>query len=230
MIVLGSHNPITQEEVDAINKDIYSIIKPEWKAFTSFRGLEYPFTVKYGNFNKDDITLDIGCATSWVFIWLANRVKLSYGIDWIASGGFDSFTIDWLKTLTEFQEYLTGKAIFLNGNASELPFKDNYFSKIYTHSALEHFVGNDDTLCAMEVGRCLQQGGVFLGTVDFNPVTEFPVKDNPECRMYTYDSFIERILIPSGLALFGEDQVKDMPIPKSVDYIATVLFFCLRKV
>jgi len=111
-----------------------------------------------------------------------------------------------------------------------LPFKDNYFSKIYTHSALEHFVAGDDTLCAVELGRCLQKGGLFLGQVDFNPVTEFPVKDNTECRTYTYQSFIERILIPSGLALVGEDKVKNMLIPKSVAYIAKGLFFCLKKI
>ena len=220
---------ITQDQMQDIINKIWDYIKPEDLRLASQRDWEYALPIYLADFNSNDIILDIGCGMSYNFLYLSSIVEKFFGIDDIKNGCFDKWTVDWLKTLTHYDEYINRKAQFLNMNAKELPFKDNYFTKIITWSALEHFMGNDDILCAKEIYRCLKPGGIFLGSVDFNADSEYPIPDNPDCRFYTHQSFLDRIVEPSGFELVGKDYIKYGDPINMQTAIAISLFFMLRK-
>jgi len=228
MIFLRDKLNFSAEESTNIYLDYLKFVGNEHIKTMSARGWDYAAIIKNADFKSSDIVLDIGCAASYFILYIDQFVGKAYGIDDIDNGGFARFTKPWLETLVDFDNYKNGKVEIINQNAVVLPFPDNYFDKVFTTSVLEHFKGEDDRLCVKEIVRVLKVGGSFLGTVDYNPITEYPVKGSM-ARTYTYESFLRRILQPSGLTLKGKDFLKDIPIPLTYNEIAEALFFHLEK-
>lgn len=195
----------------------------------SARGWDYSEMIAQAGLQQGHVVLDIGCASSYFALFIADMVKRSYGIDDVNTYAFETYTIPWLRTLKDFTAYKEGLFTFILGNAARLPFPDNFFDRIFTCSAMEHFLDDDDILCSKEIARVLKPGGAFIGTVDYNPVTEYPLAPDMYTRVYTYKSLFDRIIAPSDLRLHGKDYVSDMAIPESVEYIADVIFFHLVK-
>lgn len=226
MICRRYHLKLTGLQTVGIYRDYLEFVGEPHMRTCSVRDNEYGAVVAMADFQPSDIVLDIGCATSYLILYVSQFVEKAYGIDDIYNGGFLRFTVQWLETLKDFEDYRTGKTEVIDQNASQLPFPDAYFDTIFTVSALEHFRDDEDTACVKEVARVLKPGGNFLGTVDFNPLTEAPKE---AVRAYTYKTFLDRIVLPSGLALKGKDFVKDDPVPSAVDFIVVPLFFHLVK-
>ena len=226
MIFLRDKLNFSAEESTNIYLDYLKFVGNEHIKTMSARGWDYAAIIKNADFKSSDIVLDIGCAASYFILYIDQFVGKAYGIDDIDNGGFARFTKPWLETLVDFEDYRNGKVKIINQNAAVLPFPDNFFDVVFTTSVLEHFKDEDDILCVKEVNRVLKVGGSFIGTVDYNPITEYPVKGSV-ARAYTYDSFLSRILQPSGLALKGKDFLKDMPIPLTYNGIVEPLFFHL---
>lgn len=199
----------------------------EHTATDSPRGWDHEAVMLAAEFKRTDLVLEIGCAASYFLLYVSQFVKEAYGIDDLNGGGFGYVTKPWLDSLADFAEYRSGRVRVIDQNARWLPFPDDFFDVIFTVSALEHFAGRDDVLCVQEVRRTLRPGGSFLGTVDFNPVTEYPFQGNTICRTYTYRSLLDRIIKPSGMKLKGDDLVKDMPIPEAFPPLAATVFFHL---
>lgn len=209
--------------------DYLNFVGEKHLATCSVRGWDYSAAIEKADLQDSYTILDIGCATSYILLYLSQFVQWSYGIDDIPNGRFSKFTIPWLETLADFENYRNGKVKILNQNAAVLPFPDNFFDVVFTISALEHFKDEDDTLCVKEINRVLKVGGSFIGTVDYNPITEYPIKEDSTVRAYTYKAFSRRLLNPSKLQLKGKDFVKDDPVPAKYDKIVEDMFFHLYK-
>lgn len=230
MIFLDDNWNFPRHEVEKVTVDYLSFVGKPHLPTCSERGWDYVAIMTNGNFCETDITLDIGCAVSYFALYLTRFVAVSHGIDALQNGGFDYLAQPWLETLVDFDCYGDGRFVFHDQNAASLPFRDGYFDKIITVSAMEHFRDEDDILCSKEVARVLKPGGLFLGTVDFNAATERPKCSNGSRHAYTYEAFMRRIVKPSGLSLVGKDFLANQPVPETVDYLAEAMFFCLQKV
>lgn len=214
--------------VNAMDAEYIKFVGENHAITSSFRGWQYPEAILLAELRPDHVVLDVGCASSYFGVYISDKVGRVYGIDDIETYAFTTYTIAWMESLRDFPAYHSGDFVLLFSNASKLPFPDNFFDRVFTFSAMEHFLGGDDTLCAIEIARVLKPDGFFLGTVDYNPATEHPTGLDWD-RMYTHESLWRRIITPSGLALVGEDYEAAMPVPESVEYLAQAIFFILRK-
>jgi ubiquinone/menaquinone biosynthesis C-methylase UbiE len=195
---------------------------------SAFRGWEYHEAILVAGLEAEHAILDVGCASSHFGLYVADKVDKVYGIDHIETYAFTRHTVPWMESLRDFSAYRNGDFVLVLSNAAKLPFADSFFDRVFTFSAMEHFLGQDDSLCAREVRRVLKVGGLFLGTVDYNPTTEHPTGE--ECvRTYTHESLWRRIIRPSGLSLIGTDHEASVSVPDSVAYLAQAIFFALRK-
>lgn len=227
MICLPNSVTVTQEYIDEVNEKYHAFVGKEHMNTCTGRDWDYALAISRADLQQDDIVLDIGCASSYFALYIASRVAKSYGIDDISSYAID-WTIPWLRALPHFDAYNNGSYVLVFNNAAHMPFPDSMFDKVFTFSALEHFLGDDDSRCAREVARILKPGGLFLGTVDFNPASEYPL-DGDDYRAYTYESLMRRIIEPSGMELVGRDWAMDFHVPDAVDYAAIPLYFELVK-
>lgn len=229
MICLHGQKNLSDVQCSAIYADYEAMIPDDLDRLYSSRGWDYGMQIGNAALQKKHVVLDVGCGASYFFIFLEKYTGEVFGIDDVENGNFTWIVQPWLESLPRFEAYREARVHFVDGNAARLPFPDNYFDRIFTTSALEHFRDDDDMLCSAEVGRTLRPGGFYLGCVDYNPLTEFPVADNRGIRTYTHDMFIDRIVKPSKLELVGADLVANIPLPDNVDYTASDMFFMLRK-
>jgi SAM-dependent methyltransferase len=168
----------------------------------------------------------VGGACSHLAIYLAHYVKQVFLIDNCSTS--HQWWDDWRDDFGKYEAYKSGRVCVIGQSAAELPFKDKLFDKIVSVSALEHFDNADDTLASKEIYRTLKDDGYFLGTVDFHPADEHPLKQFPETRFYTYDSFFDRVVNPAGFKLCADYQrITPQPSKTGIDYCA--MFFKLRK-
>lgn len=204
---------------EAIGEDVVNL-------FQGNRYWDYMMGFIQGDFNDEDIVLDIGGGFSHFMVYLAPYIKAGIIIDNASFTWTDPTFWDWYKTLFEYPVFRSGKLSVLIWDAVSLPFPNNFFTKVVSFSALEHFGKENDTAAAQEIWRVLKPNGLFTGTVDFNLMTENPSVDgNP--YTYTYESFFRRIIKPSGLKLCDRfEPFKDNS--NRVDYVST-LFFKLAK-
>lgn len=201
-----------------------AMLKPEWHGVAYLpREWDYSMAMYNVGCDPDDIVLDVGCGCSYFIFYIAKYVKKVYGID---NATFECYA-KWLPTLEHFDDYKNGKVEIIESNASVLPFDDNYFDKIFTFSTLEHFIDDDDTKCVKECFRVLKPGGIFLGTVDYNPLKEWPDETSSFCRVYTRETFYARLLEPTGFEMCGKEYLN--PIPTTFEHIAVPLFFMFKK-
>lgn len=228
MICTVSNRTVTDRHTKGIYAEYEAFVGENHKATCSAHAWDYAEAIEQAAFKPDDLVLDIGCASSYFGLFIADRVRTCYGIDDFTSYAFITYTVPWMKTLPDFEQYRTGKFVFVAANAARIPFPDNFFDKVVTFSALEHFVGDDDIDCAKEVGRVLKPGGSFLGTVDYNPVNHKPLKHYPICSVYTYRSLHERIVSPSCLRLAGTDFEALREEPRG-DYVDAVFFHLVKE-
>lgn len=165
------------------------------------RRTDYAQAYYYCPPEAEDIVLDVGCACSYFITYVADECKAAYGVDDLSS---DPFAHNWYHTLKDFACYQTHKLNVLTINAARLPFQSDFFDKVYTFSALEHFRGIDDILCVQEIARVLKPGGVFCGTVDYSFGSPYPTPGDPKAFAYTWGLFKSRLLKRSGLIPRGQ--------------------------
>jgi ubiquinone/menaquinone biosynthesis C-methylase UbiE len=199
----------------------------DWGKLISYRDVDYSWALYNAQPAETDVVLDVGCACCYFVNCLAKFASKVYGIDLIY--GWPTWAVTWLETMERYDDFRSGKIDITVGNASELPYPDASIDKVYTFSALEHFEGRDDILCSQEIARVLKPGGVFIGTVDYNRATEYPSAEHKNERVYTHASFMERIIIPSGLSLQGEDFEREKDPQNYVGTKTSALCFILRK-
>jgi len=230
MIFTHDDKNFSDDECDQITRDYFAFVHKEHLPICSVRGWDYATAILNADLRSDKVVLDVGCACSYFFLYIARLVAVSYGID-IIDGYAAQWAVPWEKSILEYDEFLSGRTKFTKQNAASLPYPDDFFDVVFTFSALEHFEGSDDSSCAREISRALKPNGVFLGTVDFNSYTEKPQGEGPGvvCRAYTSEAFYRRIVVPSGLQLSGKDFVLEKDFPSLLEKPIIDLFFMLRK-
>lgn len=220
MIVDPPHGNMTaqqmqtaREQYDAI---VHAVVPPPFKYH---RDWDYGMVACNTVLDETQVVLDVGCACSFIVVYLAHFVNKVWGID------NDTFACCkmWRDSLAEYDEFRSGKIEIIWQDASILPFQDSFFDKVFTFSALEHFDGDSDIKCAREVARVLKPGGEFIGTVDYHPTVEY--KEGRD-RTYTLPSFMRRIVEPGGFRPRGEVSVDS---PEVAGDAFGALFFALVK-
>lgn len=200
MIASPSTLKISPDIIAAHRADYIARLSPffdiEFIEQYSLRDWEYFSTLHFANLQPTDKVLDVGGACSFIMAYAQKYFQQGYIIDdaSMSSPWYD----DWVAMMTKVGH---DKVEIIRQNAKQLPFADNYFDKVFTFSAFEHFQGDDDIVCCQEVYRVLKDDGCFTGTVDFNPLTENP---RTGVRTYTYRSLHNRIINPAGFKLSGE--------------------------
>jgi SAM-dependent methyltransferase len=225
MIYTVNYCGIEPQEERAFQEKYKAQLKEEWYGETYLpRGCEYSAPLHHAPLRPDDVVLDIGCACSYFIIYIADMVKKVYGIDNISSLPWSQ---NWLDTIWEFEAVKSGEVTVVVEEAAILPFRDGMFDKVFTFSVFEHFhwERGDDVSCAREVYRILKPGGIFTGTVDYNPLDEYP-PSHPGAKVYTYDSFVQKIVNAAPFELDGD--VKLDPMPNDAPFVSS-LFFKLVK-
>ena len=201
-----------------------------------FRTWEYPAALYYNPPKETDIVLDVGGGFSAFSAYIAKFVSKVFCID-NGKSILPLFEV-WKESLDCFDTVRQGKVEVIIQDAESLPFPNKFFDKIFSFSALEHFLGNSDTLAVTEIARCLKDDGCFAGSVDWSPVSEYPLPSNPEYRAYTYDSFYQRIMKPGNFVFLsppfhlkgvggfdGEPSLVQLPLPVAIKCIAALCFY-----
>jgi ubiquinone/menaquinone biosynthesis C-methylase UbiE len=225
MIYTNETCDITVEVESEFQEQYKQPLRDEWYDWSYLpRGYEYSASLYYTPLEETDIVLDVGCACSYFVFYIAGKVRKAYGIDDFSAVPWSE---RWRQTLEHFDELQQDKVEIVEHDAGELPFPDAFFDKVYTFSALEHFDWDSgaDVDCAKEVYRVLKSGGTFTGTVDYNPLSEHP-PSHPGTKVYTYQSFVDKIVHPAGFMLAGDVDMKPWPI---VANYVTPLYFKLVK-
>jgi len=179
-----------------------------------FRTWEYPAALYHNPIRETDIVLDVGGGFSAFAAYIAQFVTKVFCID-------NGETLPplfelWKNSLDFFNTVRQGKVEVIIQGAESLPFPDKFFDRIFSFSALEHFEDGDDIIAAKEIARCLKDDGVFAGSVDWCPVSEYPLPSQPEYRTYTYDSFYQRIMKPGDFVFLGEPSLVQLPLPVAI--------------
>ena len=152
-------------------KNGYKNMWEDFAKITSSRYLDYKFqpTYRVGLTNylreewiykflcpkKEDIILDIGCASGRQLFKLANKIKEGYGVD-ISEGFIDRANKH--KTQNNISN-LFFKQAFLE----KLPFDNNSFDKIICAEVFEHVISKNIAL--KEILRVLKNNGIITITV-----------------------------------------------------------------
>lgn len=129
-----------------------------------FRNVEDSFVLKYGNFSKEDVVLDIGSGESTVPVF----IRTKYGST-VYVTDLDIGVLDMQK------KYCSILNCFLKieaQDATKLTYPAEYFDKVIAISSIEHIPENGDTLSVREFSRVLKPGGKCLITVPFGDYEE----------------------------------------------------------
>lgn len=169
------------------------------------RYIEFSWVMNNLNFKSRDIVLDIGSANSILPTFLTNKFNISlYAID-LDESIKDQIVFKNLLKLNNLQ--------VLKVDGVKLPFKDNFFNKVISVSAVEHFEGDKDILALKEIYRILKKGGTAVITTQITneyeeifkeeDVYSKKYKNTPVFfeRRYDEENLEKRILTSSPLVL-----------------------------
>jgi len=191
--------------------------------------LNYPseYQTLFGGYLKEKLlehyisTMLLGFSESDKFIDIA--ASHSHYSTFVHRMGIESYKQDLIyPTGISISE---GSAVpLVGGNAAQLPFRDNYFTKMTLHCSIEHFEGGDDVDFMQEAARALQpQGKICIlplyfgetyhlvtdpqvyveekGSIRFEEGIPVFVKagyGNRHCRVYSVEGFKRRIADPES--------------------------------
>lgn len=117
--------------------------------------IDCPWIYDNAQIKSMDTILDVGCGAGGLLYYMAQKCKKAYGID----------LVDYTK---EFEirkkRYNIPNLEFILGNATKMPFEDNYFDIITAVSAIEHNTLVDLNLLMRECGRILKPSGRLIAT------------------------------------------------------------------
>ncbi len=177
-----------------------------------WRTAEYRIVLNEGNFDKSDVILDIGSPKD-LCLYLSRVIGAKvYATD------INDYFIDSIGFLRQFEEIPKQKLHLKVEDGRNLTFDNNYFSKIYSISVLEHIPDSGDTECIKEIARVLSNGGKCIITVPFSPESkndyrdesafywseQYSGKDSGKSfyqRRYSEQDLYDRLITPSGLTL-----------------------------
>jgi SAM-dependent methyltransferase len=187
---------------------------------------EYNVILTLLYFRRSDRVVDAGGGFCFFMPYLSHRVAQTYVVD---RGTWRNYDL-WVRAMQDLEEVKSGRTEILKTSAASMPFADESLDVAITLSALEHNAPPEDSNVVREIWRVLRPGGIFLGTVDFNPQTERPIAWSDDYT-YTWESFSNRILGAAPFELAGD--IADVPRELAAyagNPVNIALFFELRKV
>lgn len=128
------------------------------------RRFEFPRILKYSNPKKNENILDVACGSGELAIKIASNGSNVYGID------LDKKEIEIANRVSKREKL---NCEFTIGNAEDLPYENEYFDKIVSSCALEHFKNDEKAL--KEMNRTLKSNGSIVLSVDS---FSYPVEKN----------------------------------------------------
>lgn len=141
--------------IDEVNqyKNLFKILSE------SVEGVNYiidcPWIYDNAKIKSTDIILDVGCGAGGMLYYTAQKCKEAYGIDVVDYT--DGFKI-------RKKRYNINNLQFVLGNATKMPFEDNFFDIITAVSAIEHNTLEELNILMKECGRILKPGGRLIAT------------------------------------------------------------------
>lgn len=117
-----------------------------------FKVIEARTVLEYLNPINNETIGDIACGCGEQSIQIAKKGGCVYGID------MDKKAIEIARVLCP------SKCKFMVANAEKLPFESNFFDKVVSVCALEHFENDDQAI--QEMSRVMKSGGILVLTVD----------------------------------------------------------------
>jgi SAM-dependent methyltransferase len=197
---------------------------PFFYGINYFRLLEYRLAFEFLEAKEGHVLLDAGSGYFNPFsLFLAYQRKFTiHLIDKLPlTAKLEAIKDKTLRRLDLVFEEGSKKLVFRCMDLMDLKYPDNHFDRICCISTLEHIgnqpddaLGNtNDIIAIKELARVLKKKGRLVITVPFtrdhHTEKEEIDKENKFQRNYSCDSFIERIIRPSGLKFvkavhFGE--------------------------
>lgn len=177
-----------------------------------WRLVEFRLVRDAGNFQRTDRILDIG-SPKLLSIYLAKTLGANvYATD------IDDYFVPEYSRLRSMEKLPPDKFHVEVQDGCHLTYQDDFFSKVFSVSVLEHIPGDGDSACAKEIGRVLAPGGRCMITVPFSPTSRNIYKkanqiywvksgesggDEPAFfqRRYSESDLYDRLICPSGLRL-----------------------------
>lgn len=190
-------------EIDKLFTDIQNFGEKHSLECNRLKWFEYAYSLLYSGHRIKGKTLDIGSARS-VFPY------------YLASKGYDVTTID---IADELYRNETGKKFGAKSIVGDLrefqPELEGQFDFITNLSVIEHI--DNDTKAVINLARYLKPGGIMVISTDFYDeyieypdanrkiVTDRPIGSHTDSRVYTPETFEQRILRP--LEIVGVERV-----------------------
>ncbi len=136
--------------------------------------------VERGQISSDARALDLGCGNGTTAIWLAERTGCHVtGID------LSGVRIDNAKSARERQEAgLRDRLAFEKASATELPYADGQFSRVWSQAVIYHVP--DKRAVLKEVYRVLEKGGLFV----FDDLVKPKQQVSPQAQRFVYERLL----------------------------------------
>jgi len=150
-----------------------------------------------------DVVLDIGGAST-IFSFLLASMGCEVHVidnDWgnhgiIYNSKYVSREMEW--NMSSFRKDIS----------KPLPFRDNYFDKIFSICVLEHLPPEVRRFVMKEISRVLKPGGIVGVTIDYDIHRNIPGCDRG-LRYSLKDKLEKEILEPSALEIYGNGNMND---------------------
>lgn len=126
-----------------------------------WRAREFALTLAAGDFQPSDLVLDIG-SPKLLATYLAKHVGCR-----VVATDIESYFIHEIKRIQTILKIPDDRLDAQIEDGRRLGFSDDFFSKVYAISVLEHIPEDGDSLCMQEIARVLAPGGRCVITVPF---------------------------------------------------------------
>ena len=143
---------------------------------------------------SNKIVAELGARDCMFSPFITNIASKVYTSDYFKGWG-DLGSLEYWTNLWKGYAYDPERMVCEYQDMTKLTYASNSFDIVTSFSAIEHT--EDDITAAKEIGRILKPGGTAIIGTDFKEVFD----PNTSSRFYTEKTFIERIVIPSGLVL-----------------------------
>jgi SAM-dependent methyltransferase len=177
-----------------------------------WRTVEYRFVLESLQPHKHDRILDIG-SPKLLSVYLADKLQSEVFTTDIEPYFLADYEI-FRKVRNIPQDRYHAAAM----DGRHLQYGDNYFTKVYSISVLEHIPDHGDTECVREIARVLKPDGLCSITVPFSPTSRVEDKASDSFywsgsstnqadgrtffqRRYSEEDLRSRLIQPSGLRL-----------------------------
>lgn len=190
-----------------------------------WRNIEYRLVWNAGRFQRSDRVLDIG-SPKLLALFLAEQVGAE-----VFATDIESYFVDEYRFLRSRRRIPAERLHIEVQDGRRLGYADDFFTKAYSISVIEHIPDRGDTECIKEIGRVLAPGGQCLITVPFWRTSQ-EVYRKPDFywadasvslsdgrmfyeRHYSEEDLYSRLINPSGLSLRRLEYIGERILPRS---------------